>query len=51
MCWGLVLPLEGAVPVEGLPLIIDNKIVGGIGMSGVTGVQAGIAEAGPYALK
>ena len=47
------LRLEGAVPIEGgLPLIIDNKIVGAIGMSGGTGVQDGIAaKAGADALK
>jgi uncharacterized protein GlcG (DUF336 family) len=29
------LRLEGAVPIEGgLPLVIDNKIIGAIGMSG-----------------
>jgi len=41
------------VPIEGgLPLIIDNKIVGGIGMSGGTGVQDGIAaKAGADTLK
>ena len=47
------LRLEGAVPIEGgLPLIIDNKIVGGIGMSGGTGVQDGqAAKAGADALR
>jgi hypothetical protein len=47
------LRLEGAVPIEGgVPLIIDNKIVGAIGMSGGTGVQDGIAaKAGADALK
>jgi uncharacterized protein GlcG (DUF336 family) len=47
------LRLEGAVPIEGgLPLIIDNKIVGGIGMSGGTGVQDGqAAKAGADTLK
>ena len=47
------LRLEGAVPIEGgLPLIIDNKIVGAIGMSGGTGVQDGMAaKAGADALK
>ena len=38
------LRLEGAVPIEGgLPIIVDNKIIGGIGMSGGTGVQDGLA--------
>jgi uncharacterized protein GlcG (DUF336 family) len=47
------LRLEGAIPIEGgLPLIVDNKIIGGIGMSGGTGVQDGIAaKAGADALK
>jgi glc operon protein GlcG len=47
------LRLEGAVPIEGgLPLILDNKIVGAIGMSGGTGVQDGqAAKAGADALK
>jgi glc operon protein GlcG len=47
------LRLEGAVPIEGgLPLIVDNKIIGGIGMSGGTGVQDGqAAKAGADALK
>jgi len=32
-----VLALEGAVPVEGgFPLIVDGKIIGGIGLSGDT---------------
>ena len=38
----LVLRLEGAVPVEGgLPLVIDGKIVGAIGLSGGTSPQDG----------
>ena len=47
------LRLEGAIPIEGgLPLIVDNKIIGGIGMSGGTGVQDGLAaKAGADALK
>jgi len=47
------LRLEGAVPIEGgLPLVIDNKIVGAIGMSGGTGVQDGLAaKAGADSLK
>jgi uncharacterized protein GlcG (DUF336 family) len=42
-----------AIPIEGgLPIILDNKIIGGIGMSGGTGVQDGIAaKAGVDALK
>jgi glc operon protein GlcG len=47
------LRLEGAVPIEGgLPLVLDGKIIGGIGMSGGTGVQDGIAaKAGADALQ
>jgi glc operon protein GlcG len=47
------LRLEGAVPIEGgLPLVLDNKIIGAIGMSGGTGVQDGVAaKAGADSLK
>ena len=47
------LRLEGAVPIEGgLPIIVDNKIIGGIGMSGGNGVQDGLAaKAGVDTLK
>lgn len=48
-----VLKLQGAVPVEGgLPLVVDGKIVGAIGMSGGTSAQDGqCAKAGAEALK
>jgi glc operon protein GlcG len=48
-----ILKLEGAVPNEGgIPLILDGKIIGGIGVSGVTSQQDGvIAAAGVAALK
>ena len=48
-----VLALEGASPIEGgLPLLVDGKIVGAIGVSGVTGEQDSIvAAAGVAALK
>jgi glc operon protein GlcG len=48
-----VLGLAGAVPVEGgLPLIIDGKIAGAIGVSGGTSGQDGqCAQAGVAALK
>lgn len=37
-----VLGLEGAVPVEGgIPIVIDGKIVGAIGVSGGTSPQDG----------
>jgi uncharacterized protein GlcG (DUF336 family) len=45
--------LPGAMPVEGgLPIVVDGRIVGGIGVSGVTSAQDGqIAAAGAAALK
>jgi glc operon protein GlcG len=47
-----ILRIEGAIPVEGgVPLIIDGKIVGGIGLSGGTSEQDGqCAKAGVDAL-
>jgi uncharacterized protein GlcG (DUF336 family) len=47
-----ILGLEGAVPVEGgLPLVIDDKIVGAIGASGGTAAQDGVvATAGAQAI-
>ena len=49
-----VLGLEGAVPVEGgIPIVVDGKIVGAIGVSGGTSPQdgqcarAGIAAGAP----
>jgi uncharacterized protein GlcG (DUF336 family) len=43
-----VLALEGAVPVEGgIPLLIDGRIAGAIGLSGGTSAQDGqCAQAG-----
>ena len=48
-----VLGLQGAVPIEGgVPLLIDGKIVGAIGVSGVTAQQDGqCAKSGAEALK
>ena len=48
-----VLGLEGAVPVEGgVPLLIDGKIVGAIGVSGDSADHDGqCAEAGAETLK
>ena len=48
-----LLGLEGAVPIEGgLPLAIDGKIVGAIGVSGGTSQQDGVAAtAGANVLK
>ena len=47
-----ILGLEGAVPVDGgLPLVVDDKIVGAIGVSGGTTAQDGtVAAAGSQAV-
>jgi glc operon protein GlcG len=40
------LALSGVIPVEGgLPLVLNNEIVGAIGVSGGTGAQDGIVAA------
>jgi len=48
-----VLALQGAVPVEGgLPLVLDGKFIGAIGVSGGTSPQDGqCAKAGADAVK
>jgi uncharacterized protein GlcG (DUF336 family) len=48
-----ILGLEGAVPIEGgVPLVMDGKIVGAIGLSGAMSDQDGqCARAGADALK
>jgi glc operon protein GlcG len=48
-----VLRIQGAVPVEGgIPLLMDGKIVGAIGVSGGASAQDGqCAKAGAEALK
>ena len=48
-----LLALQGAVPVEGgIPLVMDGKIVGAIGLSGGTSVQDGqCAKAGADVVK
>jgi uncharacterized protein GlcG (DUF336 family) len=48
-----LLRLEGASPFEGgLPIMVDGKIVGAVGVSGVTSAQDGqIARAGAEAMK
>jgi len=48
-----LLRLQGVVPVEGgIPLVVDGKIVGAIGVSGATSAQDGqCAKAGADALK
>lgn len=47
-----ILGLPGAIPIEGgVPLIVDGKVIGAIGVSGVTAAQDGqIAKAGADAL-
>jgi glc operon protein GlcG len=47
-----VLGLRGASPIEGgLPIVVDGKIIGGIGVSGGTSEQDGVvAKAGLDAL-
>lgn len=48
-----ILALPGAVPVEGgLPLVVDGRIVGAIGVSGGTSAQDGqVAQAAAATLK
>ena len=48
-----VLAVPGAVPVEGgIPLMLDGKVVGAIGVSGVKANEDGVvAQAGVAALK
>jgi glc operon protein GlcG len=48
-----ILGLEGVVPIEGgVPLVMDGKIVGAIGLSGATSDQDGqCARAGAEAVK
>jgi glc operon protein GlcG len=48
-----ILRLQGAVPVEGgIPLVLDGKIVGAIGVSGATSTQdAQCAKAGTDVVK
>ena len=48
-----ILKLSGASPLEGgIPIVVDGKIIGAVGVSGVTSQQdAQIASAGIAALK
>ncbi len=48
-----VLGLQGALPIEGgLPIVIDGKVIGGIGISGLTSQQDGqVAQAALDRLK
>jgi uncharacterized protein GlcG (DUF336 family) len=47
-----ILKLPGAIPIEGgLPIVVSEKVIGAIGVSGVTAQQDGqIAKAGVDAL-
>ena len=48
-----ILAVPGAMPLEGgIPIVVEGKIVGGIGVSGVTSTQdAQVAVAGLAAIK
>jgi len=48
-----LLRLSGAVPIDGgFPIIVDGKLIGGIGISGGAGEQDGqVARAGAESLK
>jgi glc operon protein GlcG len=48
-----LLKVEGAIPVEGgLPILVNGKVIGAIGVSGVTSAQDGIiAQAGIEAMQ
>jgi len=48
-----VLKLPGGLPIEGgLPIVVDGKVVGAVGVSGVTSQQDGeVAKAGAGALQ
>ena len=48
-----LLRLTGAIPIEGgVPLIVDGKLIGAVGVSGGSGAQDGqVAKAGADAVK
>ena len=48
-----LLSMPGLTPIEGgLPIVVDGKVIGGIGISGLTSPQDGqVAQAGLDALK
>jgi len=48
-----LLSMPGLTPIEGgLPIVLDGKVIGGIGISGLTSPQDGqVAQAGLDALK
>lgn len=46
-----ILAIEGAVPVEGgVPLVVDGRVVGAIGVSGGTSEQDGVCAGAAAAL-
>jgi len=48
-----LLRLTGAIPIDGgVPIIVDGKLIGAVGVSGGSGDQDGlVAKAGPVAAK
>ena len=48
-----LLGMHGAIPVEGgLPIVVNGKVIGGVGVSGLTSAQdAQVAQAGLDTLK
>ena len=48
-----LLRLTGAIPIDGgVPIIVDGKLIGAVGVSGGSGDQDGlVAKAGPIAAK
>jgi uncharacterized protein GlcG (DUF336 family) len=48
-----LLRLTGAIPIDGgVPIVVDGKLIGAIGVSGGTGAQDGrVAEAGARAVR
>ena len=48
-----LLGMHGAIPIEGgLPIVLNGKVIGGIGVSGLTSAQdAQVAQAGLDTLK
>ena len=47
----VVMKLGGATPIEGgLPIVVDGQVIGGIGVSGGTSPQDGVAAAAGLAV-
>jgi uncharacterized protein GlcG (DUF336 family) len=45
-----ILTLKGAIPIEGgVPIVVDGKIIGAIGVSGGTSDQDGVVAAAALA--